>query len=224
MEVNMQMNKLVTVIVPVYNAAEFLCRSIDSVLNQIYENLEIILVDDGSTDNSLHICTEYEVKCSKIKAYHKKNEGVSSARNLGLSSARGDYIYFMDADDYLYPNTISSLVKQLEENNLEIIITSYSEEHEGKVTNRIHPNGNLEILSYEETIRRIGFDDNWGGFVGNKLFTRSIIGNHRFEPSIHLREDLVFCYSVIDHNTRVGFLVNVCIVIVFGKTVHLNKG
>ena len=95
------MGKLISVIIPVYNAEKFLKSCLDSVVNQTYKNLEIILVDDGSKDNSLEICKQYEKKDKRIKLICKKNGGAASARNLALTIAKGDYITFVDSDDFI---------------------------------------------------------------------------------------------------------------------------
>lgn len=92
---------LISVIVPVYNVEKYLHKCINSILNQTYKNLEIILIDDGSTDNSGKICDEYALKDNRIKVIHKENGGLSSARNAGLDICSGDYIGFVDSDDYI---------------------------------------------------------------------------------------------------------------------------
>ena len=94
------MNYLVSVIVPVYNSTSYLKRCVDAILSQTYENLEILLIDDGSTDDSFEICKEYEKKDLRVRAFHKENGGSSSARNVGIKEAKGDFICFCDSDDY----------------------------------------------------------------------------------------------------------------------------
>ena len=97
----------ISIIVPVFNVEKFLTRCLDSLINQnSYENYEIILIDDGSTDNSGKICDEYAEKFKKIKVIHKKNEGVSKARNLGINNAKGEYITFVDSDDFVENNML----------------------------------------------------------------------------------------------------------------------
>lgn len=104
------LKKLVTIIVPVYNAQEYLPKCLDSILAQTYANLEIILVDDGSKDASLKILRQYEQVDARIRVYTKENGGVSSARNLGIKEAKGEYIAFIDADDYVEPEYVEALV------------------------------------------------------------------------------------------------------------------
>ena len=97
----MENQALISVIIPVYNVEEYLHECVDSVINQTYKNLQIILVDDGSTDSSGKICDEYAENDKRITVVHQKNGGLSVARNTGLSNAHGDYVYFLDSDDYI---------------------------------------------------------------------------------------------------------------------------
>lgn len=117
------MNQLISIIMPVYNAEEYLKRSIESIINQTYDNLEIILINDGSTDNSLNICKEYEKKDERIKIIDQENKGVSATRNRGINESTGDYIMFVDADDYIEKNMIEDMVAKLTEDDIELIIT-----------------------------------------------------------------------------------------------------
>ena len=101
--------KLVSIIIPIYNSEKYLKKCIDSILEQKYNNLEIILINDGSTDNSGKICDRLAIEDKRIKVIHKLNEGVSIARNKGLEMAKGEYIFFIDSDDYIDENIISLL-------------------------------------------------------------------------------------------------------------------
>ena len=112
------MNSLISVIVPVYNVEDYLDRCIESIINQTYKNLEIILVDDGSTDSSGKKCDEYALRDGRIKVFHKENGGVSSARNMGLDIATGDYIGFVDSDDLLEHNMYEMLLNNAEKHNV----------------------------------------------------------------------------------------------------------
>ena len=105
------MKPLVSVIVPVYNSTAYLKRCVDAILSQTYSNLEIILIDDGSTDDSLALCNEFSKSDSRVKAFHKENGGSSSARNVGIKEASGEYICFCDSDDYYEPDIIENLMK-----------------------------------------------------------------------------------------------------------------
>lgn len=117
----MENQPLVSVIIPVYNVEEFLRECVDSVINQTYKNLEIILVNDGSTDLSGKICDEYVEKDERISVIHQKNGGLSVARNTGLSETNGDYVYFLDSDDYIADNALETLVEIAEKDNSDIV-------------------------------------------------------------------------------------------------------
>ena len=109
------MNKLVSIIVPIYNTEKYLERCIDSLINQTYKNIEIILINDGSTDNSINILKKYKKIDTRIKIIDKKNEGPNIARKTGLENADGNYIMFVDSDDYIHPNTVEILVSKINE-------------------------------------------------------------------------------------------------------------
>ena len=117
--------KLVTVIVPINNVEKYLNQCLYSIINQTYRQLEIILVDDGSIDNSYNIANQYLAKDSRIKLYHQSNQGLSAARNFGLSKANGDYILFVDSDDFIELNLIECSVNDLEKQDVDMVIFSY---------------------------------------------------------------------------------------------------
>lgn len=125
--------KLISIIVPVYNVEKYLKECIDSVISQTYKNLEIILVDDGSTDKSGEICDEYSKKDSRIKVIHKENGGLSDARNVALDIAKGEYIGFVDSDDYVEKDMFETLYKLAEEHNTEISSISFYKTLENEI-------------------------------------------------------------------------------------------
>lgn len=116
---------LVSVIIPVYNVEKYLCECIDSVICQTYKNIEIILIDDGSTDNSRIICDEYEKKDSRINVIHKINEGLGLTRNCGLGLANGKYVYFLDSDDYIKNDEIEYLVAKMDFYGADVLYEGY---------------------------------------------------------------------------------------------------
>ena len=103
------MNPKISIIIPVYNVEFYLTDCIESLRSQVYKDFEVLLINDGSFDSSGKICDEYAIKDERIRVFHKKNEGVSSARNLGLIEAKGEWICFVDSDDWIEPNTLSSI-------------------------------------------------------------------------------------------------------------------
>ncbi|MPQ44275.1 glycosyltransferase family 2 protein, partial [Clostridium tarantellae] len=114
-----------SVIIPVYNVEKYLRRCIDSIINQSEKNIEIILVNDGSTDGSRYICNEYEKKDKRIKLIHKKNGGLSDARNVGLNASSGKYLLFVDSDDWCDLHMISDMCNKAEENNADLVVCGY---------------------------------------------------------------------------------------------------
>lgn len=133
--------KKVTVVVPIYNVEKYLDRCIESVVNQTYKNLEIILVDDGSPDACPQMCDAWEKKDKRIKVVHKKNAGLGMARNTGIDNASGDYICFFDSDDYVANNTIEKLILSVEKNNADVAIFGFHDvDKDGNIVQSFVPN------------------------------------------------------------------------------------
>lgn len=185
-------NPSLSIIIPVYNVKNYLNKCIDSILNQSYKDFEIILVDDGSTDGSGEICDEYSKMNSKIKVFHKKNNGQGSARNLGLDVCKGKYIGFVDSDDFIDPDMYESMIMILEEEDVDIVecgarnvyMDGTSAEHDDNIYLKFN---NKECLDHY--IRGNYFYT----AVWNKLFKRNIITDIRF-PEGMIFEDIYFTY------------------------------
>lgn len=178
---------MISIIVPVYNSEKTLARCIDSILHQTYYDYELILIDDGSTDASFSIIEKYAISHPNIVAIHKENGGVSSARNKGLGLAKGNFVCFVDSDDYVEPNYLEDLHNCISNNDTDIALCLISCSRE-KVssTNTVYNNKDAiitSILNNEE--------HNAGPY--NKLFRKDIIGNLRFAEDIFLGEDTLFC-------------------------------
>lgn len=117
--------KKISVIVPVYNVENYIVECVNSIINQTYKNLEIILIDDGSTDNSGKICDDFAQKDDRIKVIHKKNEGLGKTRNVGINECSGDYLFFVDSDDFINLNTIEKLYNYSNDETMDLIICDY---------------------------------------------------------------------------------------------------
>lgn len=181
--------KKISIIIPIYNAEKYLKECLDSVITQDYQNIEAILVNDGSTDNSRSICEEYEKKDKRIKFLEQKNQGVSAARNFALKKATGDIIVFLDADDYFEQNAIKNIVESIGENDF--LCFGYKEVY----TNRTKRILKAENINDKKTIKdSIMENDGIGGYLWNKAFKSKIIkdNNILFRNDIHFCEDLVF--------------------------------
>lgn len=195
----------ISVIIPVYNVEKYLRICLESILNQNFKGYEIILINDGSTDNSLNICREYEKKYSNIIVINEENSGPSAARNKGLEYAKGKYISFIDSDDELLPNYFKILYDTAEKNKCDVLTCGYNT---GKNTADIKPNFIFnKIMSGREFIlsnKKI-HSNNDLCFPWRYFYKRSIIkdGKVKFNTNITIGEDTVFSLEAILKSKRV---------------------
>lgn len=193
--------KLLSVIVAVYNVEPYLRECIDSLLNQTYKNLEIILINDGSTDSSGQICDEYKNQDNRVHVIHQQNGGISRARNAGLNAMKGDYITIVDSDDYLLPEAFENSIHNLETYNLDYIIfgsfrSGSGGNGSGKVTLSLedkHQQRLINCLTYEGAI-------GWGVIYKKKCWE-----NIRY-PESQIYEDSVVAHYIIDKSQRCGYI------------------
>lgn len=189
----------VSIIVPVYNTEAYLSRCLASVLNQSFSNYELLIIDDGSTDNSCVICREYSERDSRIRVFHKDNEGVSSARNLGLNYARGEWIYFVDSDDEVLPNGLQTLVDCIS-SEVDIVMGGFVEEDE---TGRKSEGKEVLSLSKKQSVISLyaGYSSHffYCGYLWMRLLRRSVIQRYgiTFDNSIAIKEDTLFLMQYI---------------------------
>lgn len=176
---------LVTIIVPVYNCADYLRICIDSILKQSYKNIEVILINDGSKDNSLEICDYYKKKDKRIKVISNDNHGVSYSRNTGLKVASGEYICFVDSDDWISDEYIFKLISNLQKHKSDIAVCNYFSSLNGKLfrENDLVGIGNL---SYMEFILRNNCWAPWG-----KIFRKKVLTEY-FDENVSCSEDMLF--------------------------------
>jgi glycosyltransferase involved in cell wall biosynthesis len=192
---------LLSVIVPVYNVEEQLSRCVESILKQTYTNFELLLVNDGSKDSSGEICDFYAQKDSRVKVFHKENGGASSARNIGIENAAGEYICFVDSDDYVDENYLSSFfVDALTEDKYTLVIQSLINEIDGHVVKKTTF---YEGLYNENEFSKLFCLNNLvsKGYTVCKLYNIQIIKNNnlRFNPHIHYNEDLLFMLTYLSY-------------------------
>ena len=201
------MDCTISVIVPVYNSEKYLKRCIDSILNQTYKAIELILVDDGSPDNCGKICDEYAKKDKRVRVIHKTNAGVSAARNSGLEIALGNYATFVDSDDYIEPEMYSNMMEKVHQYNCDVVMcdcikdfTDHSEIYthdiragfydKEQLVNEYYPHLlMMENVEYPATI------SNW-----LILFNRNKLGNLRYVVGVRYSEDLLFGAQLV-YNT-----------------------
>ena len=191
------MSELVSVVVPVYNVLPFLKRCLDSIICQTYSNLEIIIVDDGSTDGSGLVCDEYKKKDSRIKVIHRENGGLSEARNTGIEIFNGKYITFIDSDDWIEPSYVEYLYTLISENKADMVQCAFRYiDSNHKVYNKV--SNTQEILVYEKKqatkdllLTKHLFSSAWG-----KLYQRRFFEYLRY-PKGKLFEDIPVTYDVV---------------------------
>lgn len=186
---------MVSVIVPVYNIEKYLKECIESIINQSYKNIEIILVDDGSTDKSGIICDEFEKLEKRIKVIHKENGGAASAKNRGLDEANGEYICFVDGDDYIFIDFIEDLYNQLIEYNADISECSFYYLYKSHIEKDSFKSNNAFFTSQDYLNQYV---DEWqSSLFWNKLFKSSVIGDIRFKQERRCIDDEFFTYKVV---------------------------
>lgn len=185
------MDELISVIINVYNGEKFIKKCLDSVINQTYKNLEIIIVNDGSTDNTLSICESY--KDNRIKIINQENMGLSLSRNVGIDNATGEYLFFVDVDDYIELDAIEYLYKLTKENNTMIATCSTKDIHNYDF--KVKPRKEIvSVISGKEMLKNILMSKDRFGTVWNKLIKKELFNNIRFEDRII--NDVVVLYKL----------------------------
>ena len=191
---------LISVIVPVYNVAQFLDDCLTSIINQSYKDIEIILVDDGSTDKSGEICDTFAAQDGRIRVIHKKNGGLSSARNVGLGVAKGNFVVFVDSDDYLNHEMITKLYDAVMSTKAEIACCDYTSL---EFNNDSH--SEIEVLNRKDAISTLFDDYGFQCFAWNKIYQRSLFENIRY-PEGKLFEDIATTYQLLKKVDRVAYV------------------
>lgn len=197
----------ISVIIPVYNTEKYLKRCVDSVINQTYKNLQIILIDDGSTDNSLNICKELGNFDNRIEVIHTENKGQSAARNLGLSMAKGEYISFVDSDDWIALNLYEMVMKEFVKNKNIEVIDYICELTRNYTTDLINDNYKIEIVNEENILENFlyeGISSQKAPFSPcKKIYKSSCFHNVKF-PEGRINEDIIFLYNVMSNIKCMG--------------------
>ena len=199
--------ELISIIVPVYNASSYIVRCLDSIRAQTYTYFEVIIVDDGSTDESGALCDNYCSIDQRFNVVHQENLGPGPARNTGLNLIKGKYVYFLDSDDAIMPEALETAYNLLKSNLYDMAILGFTQEGNNNCQS-LKYDGHTEILSREEMIRRICTNNNSlskiFNVVWNKFYSAALLRTIRFD-SISVCEDMFFNYRVLPH-------INKCIV------------
>lgn len=190
----------VSILVPCYNVEKYIKQCLDSIIHQTYTNLQIVLVDDGSSDNTLNILNEYASKDSRIEVYHQENQGVAIARNVLLSKIKGDFFLFVDSDDWIELDMVEFLVGKVKKTKADVITC-------GNVINDnpVSSEYNHKILLRNEAIERFLYHIEFRGSLCNKLVNSSLLHNCKFHCGISLGEDALFCWHFLQYANKVLF-------------------
>lgn len=192
---------LVSIIVPVYKAEKTLLRCVNSLINQTYKNIEILLIENNSPDNSGKLCDSFSN--NNIHVYHLRTSGVSRARNVGLKHARGEYIAFCDSDDYYSKDHIECLIDSALLNKADVVISGYYREDKGRFIDY-----NLKIsksMDRDEILKNVFLTDFVMGSCWNKIYKRSLIGNTNFRENLSVMEDTYFFLEVLQKAKNVYY-------------------
>lgn len=193
---------MISIIVPVYNVEQYLNRCVNSLLRQSYQDLEIILVDDGSTDSSGQLCDNWGTKDRRIKVLHKENGGLSDARNTGLAVSSGDYIGFVDSDDWIEPDMYQDMLDNMQRTGADLAVTGI---------NRIYDNGynlnqfvhkNVECFNGDEIVKKYLEQNCFSTAAWDKLYKKDLLKNRRF-PVGKLYEDAPVIYDILKNINKI---------------------
>ena len=204
------MKELISIIVPIYNSEEYLKRCLKSIINQTYKNLEIILIDDGSSDNSVKICYEFANNDKRIKVIKQKNSGPSKARNQGLRKIKGEYFICIDSDDWLEENMIEILYRNIKESDADVSICNYYINFESGIQKcKDESNDKNMLISDHKEMYKCLFNENmYGGYLWNKLIKTSIVKGENiivFNEKIKIEEDVLFLIEVLKKCNKIYY-------------------
>lgn len=191
-------NPLVTILIPVYNVEAYLPQCLDSLVEQTYPHLQIVLIDDGSTDGSWRVMQEYANRDERIEIYHQENQGVGATRNHLLEKIKGDYVLFVDSDDWVELDMVEFLLGIASENNADVV-TCGNVINDG-ITRAVYKE---EIWSQEKVVKEFLRHVIFNGSLWNKLIRSALIGNNRFDCRISYGEDALFCWYVLQNVEKI---------------------
>ena len=206
------MLETISIIIPIYNVESYLRKCLDSIMEQSFSYFELLLINDGSTDASAQICQEYVEKDDRIRYFEKENSGVSSARNFGIKHSRGEYIIFIDSDDWVEPNYLEILYKTMKELEGDIVVTNYYTFREEDAMFLFHVAETNEPLVFQPNdsffnymFSTFGTDIAWGS-SWSKLFKKSLFDRLYFSEDISWAEDFDLMYKLFLISERIIYL------------------
>lgn len=198
-------DELVSVIIPIYNGESYIKNITKAICNQTYDKLEIIVVDDGSKDDTLNLCKKYMGADERFKIYSQENSGASSARNYGIKKATGKYIAFVDVDDYIYPQYFEYLYSLLIEYNADMACCSYIKMRVDEKEQQFKNDNNVKEFNSKEAMLDLLYRRNITGYPYLKMYKKSIIENIEFPKGVAYGEDFVFTFWAIKQCEKVVY-------------------
>lgn len=201
------MNRKISIIIPIFNCSEYIERCVNSLINQTYENIEILLIDDGSTDNSYLVCLGLAKRDSRIRLFQQKNRGVSSARNYGISKSTGEYIAFVDSDDWVDEDYCLTLINGFK-GGVQLSVIGNQQVNDESQVNYEKKDDEYSIITNQKAYKMIFNDKNFFGFPWNKLYLKSIInkiGERPFNEKIYACEDTLFNALYLKECTQIAY-------------------
>lgn len=197
-------DSLISVVIPVYNVAKYLPQCLDSVINQNYENLEILVVDDGSTDNSGSICDAYAEQDSRIRVFHTENHGLSAARNYALDRATGDYIAFLDSDDWLEKDAYTILLTEALHTGADIVHFNLFQEFVNRIGESVSPKEKFVVVD-GEVLRALLLEKRVSDDVWDKFYKADLFKTVRY-PEGRIFEDKATTYQLVKESKKLVYL------------------
>ncbi len=195
------MDKLISIVVPAYNVEKYIGKCIESLMNQTYQNIEIIIIDDGSSDNTAQICDDYAYKDNRIKVVHRENMGVSAARNYGIEISKGEFVAFIDSDDFVSKIYCEKMISAISRNNAEVAICCMHDYEENKKIEVEEKEYVEEVLNPEETIIDFIKTGKYFDCMGGKMLSRRLINMIKF-PINRIYEDCATVYKFYTNANR----------------------
>ena len=199
-----------SIVVPVYNVAAYLKKTVESLKNQTFNDAEILLIDDGSIDESGVLCDQFAEEDSRVRVFHQINQGVSSARNKGIAEARGKYITFVDSDDWVEADTYSEAMQYIADNSFDVFVFGHTVDEE-EIQKKMFLEGNpsLRVIPVDTALSSMLLNRSFNWNMGDKIYRTELVKKHPFNTDIHNGEDLLFHWRVFSEAERIG-VFNTC--------------
>ena len=188
---------MISVVIPVYNVEKYITDCLESIVSQTFSEWEVVMVNDGSSDRSLEICKRFCERDGRFRVLEQENRGVSAARNTGIDACRGEYIFFMDADDTILPNTFEALNTVLYETKADMVSFQFQKIVDESEIHQVSQTGKMQVITAYEAVRLFLQEQQIGISMCTKLVKRSVVQNIKFEEGRASNEDKFFLFETL---------------------------